>query len=69
MSDSETLLSDLCLKRTCLDASYTALLNDLENLDHCVKDIDDPLVAFTMMERYSGWLAAHGLPCTASIVR
>jgi len=50
MSDSETLLSDLCLKRTCLDASYTALVNDLENLDHCVKDIDDPLVAFTMMD-------------------
>lgn len=42
--------SDLCLKRTCLDASYIALLDELENLDHCVKDIDDPLVAFTMMD-------------------
>lgn len=50
MSDSETLLSDLCLKRTCLDASYIALLDELENLDHCVKDIDDPLVAFTMID-------------------
>ena len=50
MSDSEKALADLYLKRACLDASYTALLNDLENLDHCVKDIDDPLVAFTMMD-------------------
>lgn len=49
MSDSEKVLADLYLKRACLDASYTALLNDLENLDRCAKDIDDPLVAFTMM--------------------
>lgn len=50
MSDSEKALAALYLKRACLDASYTALLNDLENLDRCVKDIDDPLVAFTMMD-------------------
>lgn len=50
MLDSEKALADLYLKRACLDASYTALVNDLENLDRCVKDIDDPLVAFTMMD-------------------
>lgn len=50
MSDSEKALADLYLKRAYLDASYTALRDDLENLDRCVKDIDDPLVAFTMMD-------------------
>lgn len=50
MLDSEKALADLYLKRACLEASYTALLDDLENLDRCVKDIDDPLVAFTMMD-------------------
>ena len=50
MLDSEKALADLYLKRACLDASYTALVNDLENLYRCVKDIDDPLVAFTMMD-------------------
>lgn len=50
MLDSEKALADLYLKRACLDASYTALVNDLENLDRCVRDIDDPLVAFTMMD-------------------
>lgn len=50
MSDSEKALADLYLKRACLDASYTALLNALENLDRCAKDIDDPLVVFTMVD-------------------
>lgn len=50
MSDSEKALADLGQKKASLIASCAVFLDHIERLDRCVQDIDDPFVAFTMMD-------------------
>ena len=50
MSDSEKELADLHQKRVCLEDSCAALLDKLEDLDRYVQDVDDPFIAFTMID-------------------
>lgn len=50
MLDSEKALADLAQKKASLIASCVVFLEHIERLDCCVQDIDDPFVAFTMMD-------------------
>lgn len=50
MLDSEKALANLAQKKASLIASCAVFLDHIERLDRCVQNIDDPFVAFTMMD-------------------